>query len=49
MPVTLYGIKNCDTMKNACAFLDRLGVAYVFLAIKPRVLCGFAPLKVSQL
>jgi arsenate reductase (glutaredoxin) len=28
--VTLYGIKNCDTMKRARAWLDERGVAYVF-------------------
>ncbi len=30
MPVTLYGIKNCDTMKKARAWLDAKGVAYTF-------------------
>ncbi len=30
MPLTLYGIKNCDTMKKARAFLDKRGVAYDF-------------------
>ena len=30
MPVTLYGIKNCDTMKKARAWLDDHGVAYGF-------------------
>lgn len=30
MPVTLYGIKNCDTMKKARAWLDARGVDYVF-------------------
>ena len=29
-PVTLYGIRNCDTMKKARAWLDAKGVAYVF-------------------
>ena len=29
-PVTIYGIKNCDTMKKARAWLDGHGVAYVF-------------------
>src|SRR3954469_1388029 len=29
-PVTIYGIKNCDTMKKARAWLDRNGVAYAF-------------------
>jgi arsenate reductase len=27
---TIYGIKNCDTMKRARAWLDAHGVAYVF-------------------
>jgi arsenate reductase (glutaredoxin) len=27
---TIYGIKNCDTMKKARAWLDRHGVAYGF-------------------
>ena len=30
MPVTIYGIKNCDTMKKARAWLDRAGVDYSF-------------------
>ena len=30
MPVTIYGIKNCDTMKKARAWLDKQGVAYTF-------------------
>ena len=30
MPVTLYGIKNCDTMKKARAWLDAKGVPYAF-------------------
>ena len=30
MSVTVYGIKNCDTMKKARAWLDTHGVAYVF-------------------
>ena len=30
MSVTLYGIKNCDTMKKARAWLDAKGVAYAF-------------------
>jgi arsenate reductase len=29
-PVTIYGIKNCDTMKKARAWLDKRGVEYVF-------------------
>jgi len=28
--VTVYGIKNCDTMKKARAWLDQHGVAYDF-------------------
>ena len=30
MPITVYGIKNCDTMKKARAFLDKRGIAYEF-------------------
>ena len=30
LPVTIYGIKNCDTMKKARAWLDKHGVAYDF-------------------
>ena len=30
MAATLYGIKNCDTMKKAWTFLDNAGVAYDF-------------------
>src|SRR5215475_12711584 len=29
-PITIYGIKNCDTMKKARAWLDGRGVAYAF-------------------
>jgi arsenate reductase len=29
-PLTIYGIKNCDTMKKARAWLDERGVAYQF-------------------
>ena len=28
--VTIYGIKNCDTMKKARAWLDSHGIAYTF-------------------
>ena len=28
--ITIYGIKNCDTMKKARAFLDKKGVQYAF-------------------
>ena len=30
MTITIYGIKNCDTMKKARAWLDGHGVAYQF-------------------
>jgi arsenate reductase len=30
MAITIYGIRNCDTMKKARAFLDKKGVAYDF-------------------
>jgi len=30
MSITIYGIKNCDTMKKARAWLDGRGVAYGF-------------------
>lgn len=30
MNITLYGIKNCDTMKKARAWLDERGIAYRF-------------------
>ena len=30
MAITIYGIKNCDTMKKARTWLDRYGVAYAF-------------------
>ena len=30
LPNTIYGIKNCDTMKKARAWLDSHGVAYDF-------------------
>ena len=45
--VTLYGIKNCDTMKNARAWLDAHGVAYAFhdykaMGIESGVLKGWA-------
>jgi arsenate reductase (glutaredoxin) len=30
VPVTIYGIKNCDTMKKARGWLDTRGVAYAF-------------------
>jgi Spx/MgsR family transcriptional regulator len=30
MPITMYGIKNCDTVKKARAFLDKNKVDYAF-------------------
>ena len=30
MAITIYGIKNCDTMKKARTWLDKNGVAYSF-------------------
>ena len=30
MPLIIYGIKNCDSMKKARAWLDKKGVDYVF-------------------
>jgi arsenate reductase (glutaredoxin) len=30
MPITIYGIKNCNTMKKARAWLDEHGVVYDF-------------------
>ena len=30
MPIIIYGIKNCDTMKKARAWLDKQGVDYAF-------------------
>ena len=30
MTITIYGIKNCDTMKKARAWLDKKGVEYDF-------------------
>ncbi|MGH6789951.1 MAG: ArsC family reductase [Pseudolabrys sp.] len=30
MAITIYGIKNCDTMTKARAFLDKKGVDYAF-------------------
>ena len=30
MAITLYGIRNCDTVKKARALLDELGVDYAF-------------------
>jgi arsenate reductase len=38
--ITLHGIKNCDTMKKARAWLDAKGVAYAFHDYKTQ---GVAP------
>jgi arsenate reductase len=36
MSITLYGIKNCDTIKKARAWLDAHGIAYEFYDYKTR-------------
>ena len=36
MSISLYGIKNCDTMKKARAWLDKRGVVYDFHDYKSR-------------
>lgn len=36
--LTIYGIKNCNTMKKAFDFLDEKGVAYQFFDYKKSVL-----------
>jgi arsenate reductase (glutaredoxin) len=46
-PVTIYGIKNCDTMKKARAWLDDHDVAYAFhdykaVGISQAMLAGWA-------
>jgi arsenate reductase (glutaredoxin) len=38
MPITIYGIKNCDTMKKARAWLDNAGVEYKFHDYKAAVI-----------
>ncbi len=40
MPVTVYGIRNCDTMKKAFAWLDEHGIAYVFHDYKKLGIAG---------
>jgi arsenate reductase (glutaredoxin) len=45
MPITIYGIKNCDTMKKARAWLDKKGVAYAFHDYKT---AGIAREKLEQ-
>ncbi len=44
-PITIYGIKNCDTMKKARAWLDGHGVAYDFHDYKT---AGIAKDKLKQ-
>ena len=44
-PITIYGIKNCDTMKKARAWLDDQGVAYDFHDYK---LAGIGKDKLKQ-
>ena len=45
MTITIYGIKNCDTMKKARAWLDEHGVAYDFHDYK---LAGIGKDKLEQ-
>ena len=45
MTITIYGIKNCDTMKKARAWLDGHGVAYAFHDYKT---AGIAKDKLKQ-
>ena len=45
LPNTIYGIKNCDTMKKARAWLDSHGVAYDFHDYKT---AGIAKDKLKQ-
>jgi len=42
--LTIYGIKNCDTMKKARAWLDGHGVAYAFHDYKT---AGIAPARLA--
>ena len=43
MPITIYGIKNCDTMKKARAFLDKHKIDYAFLVRDPYELLAGRP------
>jgi arsenate reductase len=45
LTITIYGIKNCDTMKKARAWLERHGVAYGFHDYKT---AGIANEKLKQ-
>jgi arsenate reductase len=40
MTITIYGIKNCDTMKKARAWLDKNGVDYEFHDYKVAGIAG---------
>lgn len=40
MAVTIYGIKNCDTMKKARTWLDKRGVEYAFHDYKASGITG---------
>lgn len=40
MTITVYGIKNCNTMKKAFDKLNELGVSYDFFDYKKQVLSG---------
>lgn len=40
MSVTIYGIKNCDTMKKACTWLEDHGIDYAFHDYKKEGLDG---------
>jgi arsenate reductase len=44
-PVTIYGIKACDTMKKARAWLEARGVAYVFHDYKA---AGIEPARLAE-
>jgi arsenate reductase (glutaredoxin) len=46
LTITIYGIKNCDTMKKARAWLDNHGVAYDFHDYKTQ---GIGKEKLKQL
>lgn len=37
MRITIYGIKNCDTMKKARAWLEKHGVDYHFATARRRI------------
>ena len=41
VPITIYGIKNCETMKKARAWLDKHGVDYVFHDYKTAGIVAF--------